>query len=392
MRLNRKKYNKNKYLVVEYFLQSKTSLQEAAWAIAVGQSIGNPNVRNGWETKELVEKHVALILAEKEKLEKEKQGRVKIAFPLANINLKEDGVSQLLVQIMGGQLDIGIINKCFVEDIELPNDFRFFKPKFGVEGIRKFTEVYNKPLLGGIIKPKVGLRPKQLLEVVKEMVEGGVNFIKEDEIMANPDCCPLEERVSLVMKYLKGKRVIYAVCVNGDYPYVIDRVKKVYKLGGNAVHVNWWAGFGVYKAIRELDLPLFLFFQKSGDKIITNEKHAFHIKWKVMCKLAGMMGVDMIHAGMWGGYLSDDQKSLKEIMDELSSLGVLPSLSCGMHPGLVGVVSKKFGVDYLANVGGAIHGHPGGTKAGAMAMRQAIDGVEGKEYGLAVKKWGKVAF
>jgi ribulose-bisphosphate carboxylase large chain len=389
MRLNKDSFKKGKYLIVDYYLESEISLQDAAWAVAVGQSIGNPNVRNGWETKRLVDEHAALILGSKKELEKKKKGTVKIAFPIANINLKEDGVSQLLTQVMGGQLDIDSIKKCSVEDIEFPKNFKFFKPKFGVAGIREFTGVYDKPLLGGIIKPKVGLNSKQLLKIVKEMVEGGVNFIKEDEIMANPDCCPLEERVSLITEYLKDKKVIYAVCVNGDYPYVIDRVKRVYELGGNAVHINFWSGLGIYKAVRELDLPLFLFFQKSGDKILTNEQHDFHIKWRVVCKLAGLMGVDMIHAGMWGGYLSSEIVKLKEVMDELSKFGVLPSLSCGMQPGLVKAVNRRFGVDYLANVGGAIHGHPQGTKAGVIAMRQAIDGVNGEEYRQAIKKWGK---
>ena len=40
----------------------------------------------------------------------------------------------------------------------------------------------NKPLFGAIVKPKTGITPEVLLEMVKELVEGGVNFIKEDEI------------------------------------------------------------------------------------------------------------------------------------------------------------------------------------------------------------------
>ena len=56
----------------------------------------------------------------------------------------------------------------------------FLGPKFGISGIRKYTGIYNKPLLGGIVKPKTGVTPKILLEMVKELVDGGVNFIKEE--------------------------------------------------------------------------------------------------------------------------------------------------------------------------------------------------------------------
>lgn len=383
-----------KYIFVKYFVESTTNLRDAAWNIAIGQSVGNPNVRNRWETEELFENHSCMIIAKEEELLNDKKGHIEIAFPLSNLDILEDGVTQLLVQLMGGQLDIDLINVCHVLDAEFPKSFtsKFLGPKYGISGIRSFTGVYDKPLLGGIVKPKIGVSPQILLELVKELVEGGVNFIKEDEIMSNPACCPIDERVPLVMDYIKnsGKQVIYAVCVNSDYPHVIDRVKKVHQLGGNAVHINFWNGLGVYKAVRELDLPMFLFFQKSGDRILTEKRHAYHIEWSLICKLATLMGVDFIHAGMWGGYLSDDEAELKKTMEILVSGGTVPSLSCGMHPGLVQAINKRFGIDYMANCGGAIHGHPGGTIAGVRAMRQSIDKLHGLEYEEAIKKWGLV--
>jgi ribulose 1,5-bisphosphate carboxylase large subunit-like protein len=38
-----------------------------------------------------------------------------------------------------------------------------------------------------------------------------------------------------------------------------------------------------------------------------------------------------------------------------------------------------------------MHGHPMGTLAGGLAMRQAIDDNHGAEYDAAVKKWGHKA-
>jgi ribulose 1,5-bisphosphate carboxylase large subunit-like protein len=93
---------------------------------------------------------------------------------------------------------------------------------------------------------------------------------------------------------------------------------------------------------------------------------------------------------MWGGYMNDSEKGLKKTFKVLHDLNVMPSLSCGMHPGLVQAINKRFDTDYMANVGGAIHGHPGGTGAGVRAMRQAIDGEHGPEYAAAIDKWGLV--
>jgi ribulose-bisphosphate carboxylase large chain len=387
----RNEVDAEKYFFVTYNLKSTTNLRDAAWNLSIGQSVGNPNVRNRWESDELFENHSCLVIGDEEELKSVSEGLVKIAFPTINIDFKTDGISHLLVNIMGGQMDIDNILKCQVLDIDFPESVKsqFLGPKFGIDGIRKFTGVHDKPLLGAIVKPKTGITPETLLEMVKELVEGGVNFIKEDEILSDPSFCRIEERVPLIMDYLKDKKVIYSVSIHSDYPYIIDRVKRIHELGGNSVHVNFWCGMGVYKAIRELDLPMFIHFQKSGDKILTNKNHDFHIDWTVISKLAGMMGVDFIHAGMIGGYYKWDEEEVLKSMDVLREHNVMPALSCGFHPGLTEWVTSKVGNDFMANVGGAIHGHPDGTLAGAIAMRQSIDGTHGNEYDSAVEKWGK---
>ena len=140
--------------------------------MAIGQSVGNPNVRSIWETDELFENHSCIILADESKLSKEKEGNVRIAFPLLNIDLNSDGISQLLCQIMGGQLDIDSIEKCHVNNITFPRSTnKFFQgPKYGITGIREYTQTFNKPLLGGIVKPKIGITPNVLCKMVEEMV------------------------------------------------------------------------------------------------------------------------------------------------------------------------------------------------------------------------------
>lgn len=391
--------DRQEYIVVTYFLAARNgaTLKDVAWALAIGQSVGNPKVRNEWETDELFENHSCKILASEVELEKSRSGNVDIAFPLANLDLNTDGITQLLVHIMGGQMDIDIVQSCQALNVEFPEHVemsdKYFKgPYHGIDGIRAFTYQYNKPILGGIVKPKVGITPEVLLEMVKQLVEGGVDFIKEDEIMSSPAICPIEVRVPMIMDYINSlnRNVIYAVCINADHRYLTDRVMQVLEMGGNSVHVNFWSGLGAYKSIRQLDKDMFLFFQKSGDKILTSEYHRYHISWNVICKLMGLSGVDFIHAGMWGGYMNNNEDELRETLRILHFYDVMPSLSCGMNPGLVQAINKRFGVDYMANVGGAIHGHPGGTTAGALAMRQAIDQAHGQEYHDAIKKWGLV--
>ena len=266
----------------------------------------------------------------------------------------------------------------------------FLKPRYGISGIRKFTGQYNKPLSGAIIKPKTGISVEVLLEMTRQLVDGGVDFIKEDEIMSNPACCPLERRVDAVANLLarQTRPVVFCHTINSDPHAVMERAHTVAQLGGNGIHINVWSGLGVYNSVRRLDLPLYMHFQKSGDRIFTDSSHRFNISWSVICRLATLMGADTIQAGMIGGYSNDDPDDLNRSLEILRSGNTLPALSCGMHPGLVNRITKIVGTDYLANVGGAIHGHPSGTTSGARAMRQAIDGTGGSEYLEAIAKWG----
>lgn len=385
---------KEKYLIATYKVESKTNLKEVAWNIAIGQSVGNPNNRNSWETEELFLNFSCIILGNEKDLENKKKGEIQVAFPIANTDWESDGVSHLLCQLMGGHTDIDIILKCRLIDLELPISLRkyFLGPRFGMTGLRKLVNSYNKPLLGAIIKPKTGIKPDVLLDMVKQLVDGGVDFIKEDEIMSNPIICPLEERVDLISNYLakQSRKIVLCHTINCDPHILTSRVKRVYELGGNGVHINIFSGLGSYMSIRKLDLPIFLHFQKSGDKVFTNKNNDYSIAWPVLCKLAGMMGVDTIQTGMIGGYSNDDQNELREAMSFLQKENSVPVLSCGFHPGLIDKVNSIVGTDYMANAGGSIHGHPDGSMSGALAMRQAVDVNHGKEYEAAIKKWGYI--
>lgn len=383
------------YFVVKYYLKAKTSLRDATWNLAIGQSIGNPNNRSVWETEEMFINHSCLIIGDEEQLKTLNEGAVEIAFPLSNINLEEDGISQILCHIAGGQVDISEIQKCHILDINLPenieNTFKL-NPAYGINGFRKFNRVFEKPFFGGIVKPKIGMSPQVLLEVVKEMVASGVNFIKEDELLGNPEHCPLEIRVPLISNWLKinAPNVIYCFCINGDSPYALQRAKFVSDNGGNGIHINVWSGLGVYRAIRKQNPNLWIHFQKSGDKFFTDKRAPFHIYWPVICKIAGWSGVDSIHAGMIGGYMNQSDRELKEALNVLWNYNIVPALSCGMHPGLVQYVNDTLqSNDWMANVGGAMHGHPMGTLSGGLAMKQAINKeYDATEYKVAIDKWG----
>lgn len=357
-----------------YYVESRTNLADALEGIAIGQTIGNPITRiPKWETDELVSHHCAKIIGTRADLETKTAGTVVVAFPAINIDWDKDGFSHLLCVLLGGQVDIDIISKCHVMDIDDRGLIPKLTPKFGLSGIREYTGRYDRPLLGCIIKPKIGLSPKDYVSIVEEMIAGGADIIKEDEILGSPVFCSLEERLELVRAVTRQHRVIYLTAINGDANTVLDKVQTVADHRVNGIHINVWSGLGSYRAARKLDLPVALHFQKSGDKTFTHPDNPFRFDWSVICKIAAWSGVDTIHTGMWGSYLSDDPEVLKRNMDMLAAHNVVPALSCGMNAKLIPVITEKFGKDYLANVGSACHSHPDGVYAGVRQLREAID-------------------
>lgn len=401
------------HIIATYYVESKDFLK-AAEAIAIGQSIGNPNVRTQRETPGLLRDNLAKLLDTKNDLQSKQKGLVKVAYPVANWHPVEDGITHLICTLMGGQMDIDIIHTCRLMEVKFPDKFlKAFKgPKFGMEDIKKRAKAIDRPLLGGIVKPKTGITVPQLKELVMELLKGGVDFIKEDEILANPTFCDFNERVEVVSNMVndfcddEGREIFYTPCINADYPYFLDRARFADEHGIRSVHINIWAGLSAYRALRDLDMKnAGIFFQKSGDKVITGSDHRYCIDWNVICQLARIMGCDFIHAGMWGGYLSDSKEDLSRVMNSLRGKNhfktTIASLSCGSHPGLVNTTVKNFGTELMMNVGGAIQGHPMGTEAGAKAMRQSFECVQKgeniiefmknkPELKAAIEKWGIV--
>jgi len=402
---------RDKHIIAWYYIESKTSLDEGAKAIALGQSIGPMHIRGKYENEELFRRYGAKIVGE---ASKGSNGIVEIAFPAHNIDPETDGITQLLCTLAGGLYDIEILDKVRLLDFKIPKSWASFfpGPRFGIKGVRKILGVYDRPLLGGIIKPKTGLSPKLIGQMCYELAVGGCDFIKEDEILGNPSFCRMEERVPIVVESLEkanketGAKTLYAPCLTVDVKYLQEHCRKAVGLGAEALHFNIYSGLSSYRMIAEdpeINVPLYV--QRSGDMAYTKDPH-HGIDFGVLCRAIRLCGGDFTHAGMLGGYIATPPDQLKRYLEILKGpffgfKSTIPGISGGSHPGLVHVTYEHLGKDIMFTVGGAIMGHPQGLIAGARAMRQAIDAAvagvpieevtaEHKELETAIKKWGIV--
>lgn len=318
---------------------TSTNLKKAADAIVLGQSVGNPNIRSSYEEEQGIQDSKAELISITD-------NKIVIDFKWRNLNSYWD-IGQMLCTINGGQSDIGLIERCRIVDIELNKPFIKNTPS-------KTLRKRNRPLLGSIVKPKAGLSESQLTDIVKQMCNGGIDFIKEDEILADPTYLPLERRLELIQPIMENyPNTVYTYCTNGNPEHLISQLDLVKQYNGDGVHINFWSGLGAYKDSN--NRGLFTHFQRSGIRVLTDYRNPFGIDWPVIVKLAIYQGIDSIHVGMIGGYYPGTGTEVTDAVALCQKYGVWAALSCGMTPDIANNIRKEIGNDWLANVGGWLH-------------------------------------
>jgi len=378
------------------------SMKEAAGGVAAESSVGT------WTELTTVKPYIDKLAARVFNIE----GNIaKIAYPQ---ELFEPGnMPNILSSIAGNVFGLRALENLRLIDIDFPSKLvKSFKgPKFGIEGIRRLLKVYDRPLVGTIIKPKLGLKTADHAKVAYEGWIGGCDIVKDDENLSSQSFNPFEERVAKTLEARDraeketGEKKVYMVNITAETEQMLKRAELVLDHGGEYVMVDiLTCGFAALQTLRNQDFKLVIHAHRAGHAAFTkNPKHG--ISMKVIAKVARMIGVDQLHVGTVVGKMFETKDEVREnceaLKTEMSGLKpVLPVASGGLHPGLVPSLMELFGKDFVIQAGGGIHGHSGGTVAGAKAMRQAVDatlqGVPLKEYGrthkeleTALRIWGQ---
>ena len=368
------------------------SLKEAAGGVAAESSIGT------WTELTTAEPYVAKLAAHVFSTE----GNVaKIAYP---IELFERGnMPNILSSVAGNVFGLKALKNLRLNDVELPAELvKSFKgPKSGIEGIRRLLKVPERPLVGTIIKPKLGLKTLDHARVAYEAWAGGCDIVKDDENLSSQRFNLFEERVVKTLESRDkaeeetGERKVYMVNVTAETEAMLKRAEYVLDHGGEYVMVDiLTCGFSALQTLRDQNFKLVIHAHRAGHAAFSkNPKHG--IAMRAIAKVARIIGVDQLHVGTIVGKMSETREEVLKNIDalkaEMSGLKpVMPVASGGLHPRLVPALMETFGKDFVIQAGGGIHGHTDGTRAGATAMRQAVDatlkGISLEEYAKTHKE------
>ncbi len=348
-----------------------------------------------------------------------------IAYPL---DLWERGnAAQLQSGIAGNIFGMKALRNLRLIDVSFPREYLdgFKGPQFGMEGIRKMMRVSGRPLTGAVPKPKVGYDAREHAKIGYETWMGGFDFVKDDENLTSMSFNRFEDRVT-EMTRMRDKAEQETGDVKSAFLNITADIATMQERARMLAEHNWTyamidvvvAGTSAVQTMRDYcsDLGLAIHAHRAMHAAFSrNRKHG--ITMQFLAKLMRLVGVSQIHTGTAVGKLTGSKKEVALLANVLrdqkvkavphilvdqdwgSIRSAFPVSSGGLHPGLVPDVLDIYGKELVLLVSGGIHGHPDGTRAGAIATMQAVeawsDGMSldekahsSPELARALEKWG----
>jgi ribulose-bisphosphate carboxylase large chain len=405
----------NNDLLVWHWVEGGYEIEKLAEAIAAESSVGT------WTKLKTINQEVFTKLRAKVyRIQKVKPtaGFVWLAYPLEHFDTKN--LLQILASIRGNIYGLSELESLRFLDIWLPKRLQKLYPgtKLGLKGIRKRigTEKTKRPHTGTIVKPKVGLAPKEWAKVAQQAYLGGVDFVKDDENLVDQDFCRWEERVHEVLNVIDkvekktGRKLAYSPNITDTYARMLERMDHLKDIGWDWAMLDvYMIGYsGLQDIVNELHKnKFFIHAHRAGHTAET--RGAFGVEYSVFAKLWRLIGVDQLHTGTGVGKMEGAPASVRLYGDicrknkapaaeHLFSLGfdwspginpIMPVASGGLNAGSVDALMEIYGHDVVVQCGGGIHGHPGGTTAGAKSVIDAVEGVMKNTTSLNMAKKSK---
>ncbi len=382
----------NKYILATYIYQTgvKVNIHKLALALSEEQSCGT------WVTLEaesavVRERHAGRIISIWEIPDyecaipadlKQRSWVIQIAYPVHNIGPQ---IPLMLTTVHG---NISAAGNLKLVDLHFPQSYcEYFKgPKFGIDGIRDLLGVHDRPLLHAMIKPSIGLTPEQSAEAFYQAAVGGVDAIKDDELVVSHPWSHFKDRIKHHLAAAHrafeetGEKTLYFVNITDRADRLLDNAKFAIEAGANALMVNYLvvgiSALSILADNPEICVPVLAHLDFAGAMYAAPWSGvSSHL---VLGKLPRLAGADIVvYPSPYGKFPLLESKHLRiaqALTDPFHNIKPSwPMPGGGVHPGMMELLYADMKKDFMVGAGGAVHGHPMGPAAGARALRQAID-------------------
>jgi ribulose-bisphosphate carboxylase large chain len=388
-------------ITARYWIETAFPLAQAAAAMAGEQSTGT-FLRVPGETDELRERYAARVesidegeLAAAPSLPGSgtppnwdgirRAAEVTLSWPRHNVG---PSLPNLLATIAGNLSELKAFSGLRLLDLTLPPAFltEYQGPQFGVAGTRRITGVYDRPLIGTIIKPSIGMPPEATAEQVRVLADAGIDFIKDDELQSDGSQCPFNERVTAVMAVLNrhrdrtGKSVMYAANLTGDLDQMLRRHDHLVAAGCTCLMVSMNSiGLPAMKVLRGHS-QLVVHGHRNGWGML-GRSPAIGMSFVAFQKLWRVAGIDHTHVnGLRNKFCEPDDSVIASAHACLTPMFPPPAPGCEIMPVFSSGQSARQApdtfralgsTDLIYACGAGILGHPMGVAAGVRSLQQA---------------------
>ncbi|MBE9476152.1 MAG: ribulose-bisphosphate carboxylase [Proteobacteria bacterium] len=333
---------------------------------------------------------------------------MKIAYPseLFDRNIIDGRamICSFLTLCVGNNQGMGDVEYAKIHDFYIPPEFlRLFDGPSTT--IQDLWRVLRRPVVDGgfivgtIIKPKLGLRPKPFANACYDFWLGG-DFIKNDEPQGNQLFAPLRETMPLIADAMKraqdvtGEAKLFSANISADDHYeMVARGEFILEtFAENADHVaflvdGYVTGPAAITTARRTFPDQYLHYHRAGHGAVTSPQSMRGYTSFVHSKMARMQGASGFHTGTMGygkmegepadrlmAYMiTDDSAQGPYFHQEWEGMKpTTPIISGGMNAlRMPGFFENLGHSNLILTAGGGAFGHLDGAASGAISLRQA---------------------
>lgn len=354
-------------------------------SFAVGQTVGTwvqvPGI-----TPEMIEHYQARVVSiEQAAAEPEAVFLLRIAFPAANF---AGSFAAMLTGILGNDvstsLEVRLLNLEFTGDSPAAMGYRK-KAVPPIDKLRKITGISGRPLLLNMIKPCVGFDPETGAGFFREVAMGGMDLIKDDELLTNPVYSKVEKRIAAYRRAavqaaeVTGKETVYLPNITDRPVRMREHAKAAVAAGARACLINYvFTGLDAFSEIcQEFEQELFVMGHYAGVGTLGGSRSgiANPVYLGMLPRIAGADAVmTMYMGGGSGAEKLDYYQNVQQQMGDIPGIDkVVTTVGGGITPLDIPGIIRDLGNDIIIGIGGAVQGHPMGAAEGAKAALAAAE-------------------
>ncbi len=308
-----------------------------------------------------------------------------ISYP---VEIAASEFTQLLNVIFG---NFSLKQNVVVSGIDLPQTILDIVkgPRFGIEGLRKKTNAYRRPLLFSALKP-MGLSGQNFARIAQIFAENGIDIIKDDHGLTNQKFSPYRERVAACCDAVNnsnaktGGHAIYVPNITAPVSELKDRAMFAKENGAGGLLIA--PGLVSLDAMRmiaeddEIGLPVFSHPAFIGSMVINPQGISCQMMFGFLMRLAGA------DASVFPNYGGRFSLSVEECVG-IAQTGKLPLgnlnslLACpagGMQIDRIPDMLNHYGEDVALLIGGGLFANDRPLAENCKIVKESVENLMAK--------------